>query len=82
MSAQHIVNQDRDRIYRFNADALIYTAPVLHDGMCMGNNLMMGNAFLGTFETPEEAMREVSNIYNHTGEIYAVSGFSDWGGAV
>lgn len=82
MSAQHIVNQDRDCIYHFNPDALIYTAPVIHSGLCMGNNLMMGNAFLGTFETPEEAMQEVSNIYNYAGEIYAVSGFSDWNGAI
>lgn len=82
MSAKFVVTQDRDRIYPFDANALIYTAPVIFEGVCFGNNLMMGNRFLGTFETPEEAIDEVSAIYNCRGEIYAVRGYSDWRGVV
>ena len=82
MSARFIVNQDRDRIYHFDPHAFMYTAPIILDGTYYGINLMMGNAFLGTFDSPGEAVAEVSAIYNHQGEIYAVSGFSDWRGAV
>ena len=78
MSAVFIVNQDRDRIYRFNPNALMYTAPVWFDGVFMAANLMMGGACLGTFDSAERAIQEASSIYNYQGEIYAVTGFSDW----
>ena len=79
MSARHIINQDRDHIYRFSADALIYTAPVIYEGLCLGYNLMLGSSFLGTFESAEDAVKEVSNILNHPGDFYAVSGYSERG---
>lgn len=78
MAVRHIVNQDRDRIYPFDPSVLIYVTTVMHEEAYIGTNLMMGSAFLGTFEIPSQAVQEVSNIYNRTDEIYAVSGFSDW----
>lgn len=79
MPAQFIVNQDRDQIYKFDPNALIYTAPIVHNNVLYGLNLMMGNRNLGTFDSPEEVVNEVSAIYNSNAEIHPVSGYSTGG---
>ena len=47
------------------------------NGIFYGLNLMMGSKFLGTFDLPQSAVDEISRIYSHKGEIYAVPGYSE-----
>ena len=78
MSTRFIVNQDRDQIFRLDSAAFMYSTPIIFEGKCWALNLMMGSTLLGTFDSPENLVREISAIYNSTCEIYAVSGFSDF----
>lgn len=75
--ARFIVSQDRDHIFKFDPHAPICTLPIFHDGVFYGLNLMMGSKFLGTFDSPEEAVDEISRIYNCRQEIYAVRGYCE-----
>jgi hypothetical protein len=77
-----IVTQDRDYIYPCTGN-LETSANWTHDGVYMGINLYDGGRFLGTFDSPEEAIQEIKNIYNCKQKFYVVSGFSDygWGGS-
>lgn len=51
------------------------------DGIFYGINLMMddiegSSVLLGTFDTVDEIMREINEIYNTDLEIYCVTGFN------
>lgn len=73
--ARFIVSQNRDYIFKFDPNAYICALPIFHGDIFMGVNLMMGSKFLGTFDSPEEAVDEISRIYNCRQEIYAVRGY-------
>jgi hypothetical protein len=72
-----IVTQDRDYIYKHKGD-LVTSANWTHEGVYMGVNLYDGDNFLGTIDTPQEALDEITAILKYEHEVYVVSGFSDY----
>lgn len=78
MRTKRIISQDRDRIYALDKQTYLSPLPVIHDGICIGYNLLIGVS-LGTFDSLKETVGEIHNILNIDTEIYAVSGFSEGG---
>lgn len=76
MSANFIVNQDRDIIIPFDPASLLYITNITIEDIKYGINLMCDNTCLGTFDEPSDAIKEVSSIYNCKTEIYAINGYS------
>ena len=56
----YIVNQDRDRSFWYNGN--LSTRPAIFNGVCVGINLYTDNNFLGTFDSPQEALNEMERI--------------------
>lgn len=74
-----IINQDRDCILDFTGNEYFYTAAIIHEGTIMGINLMMSGKALGTFDSVEKAIDEISRILNSKDEIVLVGGYSNGG---
>ncbi len=75
-----IINQDRDRVYTYTDKDVLFTVPAIHNKKLMGINLMLGTALLGTFNTLQEAIDEMTRIAG-TNEDYAlVAGYHSRGG--
>jgi len=75
-----IVNQDRepDRIVCFHG--ALCTFPAMLKGRPIGINLYSGASLLdghllGTFDTVDEAMQEIENIFNCKKRFYCVRGY-------
>lgn len=75
---QFIVTQDRNRIYPMELVNLRSEIKE-RDGVFYGINLVMDvcgkPALLGTFDTVEQVIREINELYNTDLEIYCISGF-------
>lgn len=72
-----LVTQDHDYIYDYKGE-LMTSANWTHDGVYMGINLYDGNNFLGTFDSPQEAIDEINNILSCKHTVCIVGGFSDY----
>jgi len=73
-----IVSQDRDQVFDFDPkDLELYTEPVLNPetGTLWGINLKAGNYLLGTFDSVDEAIREIGMIHTHDADVYYVTGY-------
>lgn len=75
---QFVVTQDRNRIYPMKLINLHSEIKEI-DGVFYGINLLMDVAgkpvLLGTFDTVEQVICEINELYNTNLEIYCVSGF-------
>lgn len=75
---QFIVTQDRNRIYPMKLINL-HSEIKEKDGEFYGINLLMDvagkSALLGTFDTVEQVIHEINELYNTNLEIYCISGF-------
>lgn len=75
---QFIVNQDRTKIYPLYLDHL-HSEIREKDGIFIGINLYMDidntPVLLGTFETVQEIIREINEIFNTDLELYCVSNY-------
>lgn len=76
---QFVVDQDRQNIYPMQLVNLRSEIKEV-DGIYLGINLLMDvqgeTVLLGTFDTVNEVMREINELYNTDLEIYCISGFS------
>jgi hypothetical protein len=72
-----IVNQDRDKIIEIGEDAVLYTKPVYapESGNLWGINLYAGDSLLGTFDSVNEALREMEMIRACEFDTYHVTGY-------
>lgn len=75
---QFVVDQDRQNIYPMQLTNLHSEVKEM-DGVYLGINLLMDvegtPVLLGTFDTVEEVMHEINELYNTDLEIYCISGF-------
>jgi hypothetical protein len=72
-----IVTQDRDYVYEYGGD-LETSANWTHDGIYMGVNLYDSGRFLGSYDSPQEALDEINAILKCEHNIYVVGGFSNY----
>lgn len=72
----YIVNQDRDQIYYHRGNLM--TRPAIVAGKVFGINLYSDDNFLGTFDSPKEALDEMTRIANCNKYLCFVSGYSKW----
>lgn len=56
------------------------TRPAIFDGKVVGINLYSDNDFLGTFDSPQEALDEMQHILHCKKLFCKVSGYSKWEG--
>jgi hypothetical protein len=74
-----VLTQDHDQLLVKGTKPLLWHE-VKNNGKYFGCNLLLGKDLLGTFDTPEEAQQELCKINDFTGEVYIVSGYSDYNG--
>lgn len=76
---QFIVDQDRQNIYPMQLINLRSEIKEV-DGVYLGINLLMDvqgeTVLLGTFDSVDEVMHEINELYNTDLEIYCISGFN------
>lgn len=75
---QFVVDQDRQNIYPMQLVNLRSEIKEV-DGVFFGINLLMDvqekTVLLGTFDSVDEVMHEINELYNTDLEIYCISGF-------
>lgn len=75
---QFVVDQDRQNIYPMQLINLHSEIKEV-DGVYLGINLLMDvqgeTVLLGTFDSVDEVMHEINELYNTDLEIYCISGF-------
>ena len=76
-----IYSKDRDQTFNFAGENHnFHTDAKWYQGVCAGINLYCDDFMLGTFDTVQEIIDEIDAIYNCPGDIYYVSGYSDYDG--
>lgn len=73
-----VISQDRDSSVTFNKGNKIDANVVFNGDTYMGINLIVNKRVMGTFDTLEEILAEVKNIYNCVYDFYVVEGFRDY----
>jgi hypothetical protein len=73
-----IVSQDRDKIVEYNTGDLLVSATVVRDGIEYGHNVIVNTVAVGTFDSLEEARREITAIATCKYPIYVVNGFEEY----
>lgn len=77
---QYVMSQDRTNLYPMYLENL-HSTIVEKDGIFYGINLMMETdkeaVLLGTFDTVEEVIREINELYNTNLEIYYISRYPE-----
>lgn len=69
----YIQDQDREHSYWYNGN--LSTRPAIFNGVCIGINLYTDNNFLGTFDSPQEALQEMESIQACKTYKYTVKGY-------
>lgn len=70
-----IVNQDRDRICKYESVYSFNIEYVYIKEMCIAFNLWYRDNFLGTFDSVEECVNEIFQIVLSKDIYYSVSGY-------
>ena len=73
-----IVNQDRDKVYKYAGIDYFHIEYVYHNGLCIAFNLWYRDGFLGTFDSIEECVSEIYSIVLFKGVIYFVNGYAEF----
>lgn len=74
-----IINQDLDQKF-IKGNQVPFWHEVKNNGKSFGFNLTLGKGLLGTFDTVEEVEAERDRINSFKGDVYIVSGYSDYDG--
>lgn len=69
-----IINQDMDRILDLTTETILIIYPVYHERKLMGFNIISNGILLGTFDSLNEAMEEISLIKNCVEPFYYIRG--------
>lgn len=73
-----VLNQDRDIILSFEKGDELKSELSIYEGIPQGINILFHDTVIGTFDTIQEVVDEITNIINCEYDYYVVSGFSDY----
>jgi hypothetical protein len=77
-----IYNQDRDETFDYvGEDHNFYSQSSWYKGVFMGISLFVDCFRLGGFDSVQEIIDEINAIMECPGDVYYVSGYSDYDGA-
>lgn len=74
----YIIDQDHEKRYKFTEGDVLLTMPVFHNGALWCINLKLNNRLLGSFDSTQDAMDEITKICNCIDPYYIVRGYSNF----